>query len=91
MGDGLTEEVQKKATKGTLFIPMSQFPTKKLRKDCFYHNTPAMAAPSSLENVDSCEVSDVHFPFDIDQLFLGSRTICNLFVKCDRIGCQEGC
>jgi aldehyde decarbonylase len=52
----LKGEDQKKATEGTLFIPFSQFPPKKLRKDCFYHSTPAMAAPASLENVDSCEV-----------------------------------
>ncbi|KDP28917.1 hypothetical protein JCGZ_14688 [Jatropha curcas] len=51
----LSEEEQKKATKGTLFIPLSQFPPKKLRNDCFYHTTPAMVAPASLENVDSCE------------------------------------
>ncbi|KAH8489811.1 hypothetical protein H0E87_025158 [Populus deltoides] len=55
VGDGLKGEDQKKATEGTLFIPFSQFPPKKLRKDCFYHSTPAMAAPASLENVDSCE------------------------------------
>ena len=57
MGEGLTEAEQMKARKGTLFIPFSQFPPKKLRKDCFYQFTPAMAAPLSLENVDSCEVS----------------------------------
>ncbi|KAL5799096.1 hypothetical protein ACOSQ2_003916 [Xanthoceras sorbifolium] len=55
VGEGLTEAEQLKATKGTLFIPFSQFPPKKLRKDCFYHFTPAMATPPSLENVDSCE------------------------------------
>ncbi|KAJ9145642.1 hypothetical protein P3X46_028004 [Hevea brasiliensis] len=53
--DGLNEEEQKKATKGTVFIPFSQFPPKKMRKDCFYHSTPAMVVPTSLENVDSCE------------------------------------
>ncbi|KAA8515783.1 hypothetical protein F0562_018606 [Nyssa sinensis] len=36
VGDGLTEEEQQKASKGTLFIPFSQFPPKKSRKDCFY-------------------------------------------------------
>ncbi|KAA8520392.1 hypothetical protein F0562_014648 [Nyssa sinensis] len=55
VGDGLTEEEQLKASKGTLFIPFSQFPTKKMRKDCFYYNTPAMLTPKCLENVDSCE------------------------------------
>ncbi|KAJ9159638.1 hypothetical protein P3X46_025129, partial [Hevea brasiliensis] len=53
--DGLNEEEQKKAIKGTVFIPLSQFPPKKKRKDCFYHSTPAMVAPKSLENLDSCE------------------------------------
>ncbi|KAJ6401609.1 hypothetical protein OIU84_016916 [Salix udensis] len=55
VGDGVKEEDQKKAAEGTLFIPFSQFPPKKLRRDCFYHSIPAMAAPASLENVDSCE------------------------------------
>lgn len=55
VGDGLTEAEQMKATKGTIFIPFSQLPPKKLRKDCSYHHTPAMEAPASLHNVDSCE------------------------------------
>ncbi|CAL1384359.1 unnamed protein product [Linum trigynum] len=55
VGEGLSEEEQKQAGKGTLFIPFSQFPPKKLRDDCFYHTTPALIAPKSLENVDSCE------------------------------------
>ncbi|KAH1055532.1 hypothetical protein J1N35_033597 [Gossypium stocksii] len=55
VGDDLTEEEQRTATEGTLFIPFSQFPPKKLRKDCFYHTTPAMQTPMALENVDSCE------------------------------------
>ncbi|GAV87674.1 FA_hydroxylase domain-containing protein/Wax2_C domain-containing protein [Cephalotus follicularis] len=54
VGDGLNDE-QIKAIKGTLFIPFSPFPPKKLRKDCLYHCTPAMGTPKSLENVDSCE------------------------------------
>ncbi|KAG8363490.1 hypothetical protein BUALT_Bualt19G0027800 [Buddleja alternifolia] len=55
VGDGLSEEEQLKASKGTVFIPFSQFPPKKMRKDCSYNNTPAMQAPKHLENVDSCE------------------------------------
>uniref|UniRef100_A0A3Q7EJF1 Fatty acid hydroxylase domain-containing protein n=1 Tax=Solanum lycopersicum TaxID=4081 RepID=A0A3Q7EJF1_SOLLC len=55
VGDGLSEDEQLKAPKGTLFIPYSQFPPRKSRKDCFYFNTPAMIAPKHLENVDSCE------------------------------------
>ncbi|KZV43520.1 protein ECERIFERUM 1-like [Dorcoceras hygrometricum] len=55
VGDGLSADEQKKAPKGTLFIPFSKFPPKKERKDCFYNTTPAMLAPKHLENVDSCE------------------------------------
>ncbi|XP_030944373.1 very-long-chain aldehyde decarbonylase CER1-like isoform X2 [Quercus lobata] len=55
VGDRLTEEEQLKVPKGTLFIPYSQFPPKKFRKDCLYHSTPAMLIPTSLENVHSCE------------------------------------
>ncbi|XP_065864887.1 very-long-chain aldehyde decarbonylase CER1-like isoform X1 [Euphorbia lathyris] len=55
VGDELSEEEQNKAKEGTIFIPISQFPSKKYRNDCLYYTTPAMEAPSSLENVDSCE------------------------------------
>ncbi|KAK4488580.1 hypothetical protein RD792_004346 [Penstemon davidsonii] len=55
VGDGLSKDEQLKASKGTIFIPFSQFPPKKARKDCLYNNTPAMLAPKHLENVDSCE------------------------------------
>ncbi|KAK0601436.1 hypothetical protein LWI29_024260, partial [Acer saccharum] len=55
VGDGLTEEEQNKTSKGTTFIPFSQFPLKKIRQDCFYHTTPAMIAPPSLNNLHSCE------------------------------------
>ncbi|KAL0429396.1 UNVERIFIED_CONTAM: Very-long-chain aldehyde decarbonylase CER1 [Sesamum radiatum] len=55
VGDGLREDEQLKASKGTVFIPFSQFPPKKMRKDCLYNTTPAMLAPKHLENVDSCE------------------------------------
>ncbi|XP_027113473.1 very-long-chain aldehyde decarbonylase CER1 [Coffea arabica] len=55
VGDGLTEEDQMKASKGTTFIPFSHYPPKKMRKDCFYHHTPSMLAPKHLENLDSCE------------------------------------
>ncbi|MBA0630463.1 hypothetical protein Godav_002563 [Gossypium davidsonii] len=55
VGDGLSEVEQRKASKGTLFIPFSQFPPKKLRTDCFYHTTPALQIPLAFENVDSCE------------------------------------
>ncbi|XP_076891069.1 very-long-chain aldehyde decarbonylase CER1-like [Bidens hawaiensis] len=55
VGEGLSKEEQMKASKGTLMIPYSQFPPKKLRKDCFYYTTPSMLIPKHLENVDSCE------------------------------------
>ncbi|KAI3495094.1 hypothetical protein L1887_37247 [Cichorium endivia] len=55
VGDGLSEEEQLKASKGTLIIPYSQFPPKKVRKDCLYYTTPSMLTPKYLENVDSCE------------------------------------
>lgn len=57
VGDDLKEEEQLKASKGTLFIPISQLPPRKVRTDCFYHITPAMIVPSSLDNVHSCEVT----------------------------------
>lgn len=57
VGDGWDEEEQMKAAKGTLFIPFSHFPPKKMRNDCFYQCTPAMIAPPSLTNMHSCEVS----------------------------------
>ncbi|OIS97085.1 PREDICTED: protein ECERIFERUM 1-like [Nicotiana attenuata] len=53
--DGLSEDEQLKAPKGTLYIPFSQFPPRKARKNCFYFHTPAMITPKHLENVDSCE------------------------------------
>ncbi|KAK4355036.1 hypothetical protein RND71_027230 [Anisodus tanguticus] len=53
--DGLSEDEQLKAHKGTLFIPYSPFPPRKARKDCFYFNTPAMISPKHLQNLDSCE------------------------------------
>jgi len=55
VGDGLSEEEQLKASKGTLFIPYSQLPPKKVHNDCLYHHCSAMVAPSSLENLNSCE------------------------------------
>jgi aldehyde decarbonylase len=58
VGDGWIEEEQLKASKGTLFIPFSQFPPKKMREDCFFYTTPAMIAPTSLTNIHSCEVSN---------------------------------
>lgn len=55
VGDGISKKEQMKAAKGTLFIPFSQLPTEKLRRDCHYHSTPAMMTPNSLLNLHSCE------------------------------------
>ncbi|XP_059440240.1 very-long-chain aldehyde decarbonylase CER1-like [Corylus avellana] len=55
VGDGWKEDEQLNASKGTLFIPFSQFPPKKMRKDCFFYSTPAMITPTSLINMHSCE------------------------------------
>ncbi|CAN6835217.1 unnamed protein product [Brassica oleracea] len=55
VGDGLSNEEQKMAEQGTHFLPFSQFPPTELRKDCFYHTTPAMIIPDSAQNIDSCE------------------------------------
>lgn len=79
VGDELSEEEQIKAPKGTLFIPYSQFPPKKYRKDCFYHTTPAMLTPISLENVHSCEVSQSTLPFHI--LLLATLTLSTMKIE----------
>ncbi|KAF3780487.1 ECERIFERUM 1 protein [Nymphaea thermarum] len=55
VGDGLSTQVQRKAPKGTLFVPFSQFHPMAVRSDCSYHTIPAMAIPKALENVHSCE------------------------------------
>ncbi|KAI3957119.1 hypothetical protein MKW92_048969 [Papaver armeniacum] len=51
----LTEDEQKQAPEGTHFIPVSQFPVKRTRKDCVYYTTPALVIPKALENVHACE------------------------------------
>ncbi|KAH7653946.1 aldehyde decarbonylase protein [Dioscorea alata] len=55
IGEGMDHEEQMMALKGTIFIPFSQFPLKKVRKDCTYYSTPAMRIPDELENIHSCE------------------------------------
>ncbi|EHA8587100.1 very-long-chain aldehyde decarbonylase GL1-5 [Cocos nucifera] len=55
VGDGLDDTEQRRAPTGTQFIPFSQFPPKKLNKDCTYNTTPAMKIPETLENMHSCE------------------------------------
>ncbi|XP_058101486.1 very-long-chain aldehyde decarbonylase GL1-4-like isoform X2 [Magnolia sinica] len=55
VGDGLKDEEQRKAPRGTRFIPFSQFPPKRLRWDCIYHTNPAMIIPPALENMHACE------------------------------------
>lgn len=51
----IDDNEQKMAPKGTIFIPISQFPLKKLRKDCTYMSTPAMRIPEEMKNIHSCE------------------------------------
>ncbi|XP_068653701.1 very-long-chain aldehyde decarbonylase GL1-5-like [Aristolochia californica] len=55
VGDGLTEEEQRRAQRGTRFIPFSQFPPWKFRQDCVYHSTPALRVPKSVEDMHACE------------------------------------
>ncbi|XP_056695075.1 very-long-chain aldehyde decarbonylase CER1-like [Spinacia oleracea] len=55
VGEDLTESEQSLTSKGTLFIPLSQFPPQQKRKDCFYQTTPARLAPKSFGNLHSCE------------------------------------
>ncbi|KAK2433734.1 very-long-chain aldehyde decarbonylase CER1 [Trifolium repens] len=55
VGDEWDEDEQIQASEGSLFIPFSHFPPKKMRKDCFYHYTPAMITPPALINMHSCE------------------------------------
>ncbi|KAJ1430135.1 putative domain Wax2, C-terminal [Sesbania bispinosa] len=55
VGDGWDEDEQLNASEGSLFIPFSHFPPKKMRKDCFYHYTPAMITPTTFMNLHSCE------------------------------------
>ncbi|XP_028785540.1 very-long-chain aldehyde decarbonylase CER1 [Neltuma alba] len=55
VGEKWKANQQMKAPKGSLFIPLTQLPLKELRKDCFYLTTPAVIAPSSFQNLHSCE------------------------------------
>ncbi|XP_078427821.1 very-long-chain aldehyde decarbonylase GL1-4-like [Wolffia australiana] len=55
VGDEVTEKEQRRAVKGTIFIPFSQFPVYETRGDCYYSGPPAMTVPKTLENMHSCE------------------------------------
>ncbi|KAJ8438490.1 hypothetical protein Cgig2_008977 [Carnegiea gigantea] len=55
VGDDVSKHEQVMAQKGSVFIPFSQFPPKKLRRDCLYLETPALAAPKSFGNLHCCE------------------------------------
>ncbi|XP_004976194.1 protein ECERIFERUM 1 [Setaria italica] len=55
IGDYIDDKQQQRAPKGTTFVPTSQFPLKKIRKDCTYLSTPAMKIPATMENVHTCE------------------------------------
>ncbi|GJM85547.1 hypothetical protein PR202_ga02008 [Eleusine coracana subsp. coracana] len=53
--DNIDDKEQRLAPKQTLFIPISQFPIKKIRKDCTYLCTPAMKIPETMQNIHACE------------------------------------
>ncbi|KAG2659906.1 hypothetical protein PVAP13_1KG400200 [Panicum virgatum] len=53
--DSIDDKEQKMAPQGTIFIPISQFPIKKIRKDCTYLSTPAMKIPETMQNIHACE------------------------------------
>ncbi|AQK72696.1 Protein ECERIFERUM 1 [Zea mays] len=53
--DSIDDEEQKMAPKGAVFVPISQFPIKKIRKDCTYLSTPAMKIPETMQNIHACE------------------------------------
>ncbi|KAL5207664.1 hypothetical protein ABZP36_032099 [Zizania latifolia] len=55
MVENIDDNEQRMAPKGTVFIPISQFPIKKVRKDCAYMSTPAMRIPEEIKNIHSCE------------------------------------
>lgn len=56
VSEDLTNDEQSRASKGTTFYPISQFPPQRTREDCNYLYTPAMLAPTSLGNLHACEV-----------------------------------
>nr|CAB3447260.1 unnamed protein product [Digitaria exilis] len=53
--DNIDDKEQKLAPQGAIFIPISQFPIKKIRKDCTYLSTPAMKIPETMQNIHACE------------------------------------
>uniref|UniRef100_A0ACD5V6V6 Uncharacterized protein n=1 Tax=Avena sativa TaxID=4498 RepID=A0ACD5V6V6_AVESA len=55
IGDTIDDKQQRRAPNGTIFIPTSQFPLKKTRKDCTYLSSPAMKIPETMQNVHTCE------------------------------------
>lgn len=57
--DSIDDEEQKMAPKGAVFVSISQFPIKKIRKDCTYLSTPAMKIPETMQNIHACEVTRI--------------------------------
>ncbi|CAM0903826.1 unnamed protein product [Alopecurus aequalis] len=55
IGDNIDDKQQLMAPKGATFIPTSQFPLKKIRKDCTYLSNPALRIPETMQNVHACE------------------------------------
>ncbi|KAF7106697.1 hypothetical protein CFC21_107416 [Triticum aestivum] len=60
IGDIIDDKQQMGAPRGSTFIPTSQFPFKKIRKDCTYLSNPAMKIPEAMQNVHTCEVLAVY-------------------------------
>lgn len=57
--DNIDDKEQKMAPQGAIFVPISQFPIKKIRKDCTYLSTPAMKIPETMQNIHACEVTKI--------------------------------
>jgi len=63
IGDVIDDKQQWRAPSGTIFIPTSQFPLEKKRKDCTYLSSPAMKIPETMQNVHTCEVITICFHY----------------------------
>ncbi|KAJ8498668.1 hypothetical protein OPV22_009220 [Ensete ventricosum] len=55
LGNGVSDQEQRKAREGIHFIPYSQFPPRVVREDCIYHCTPALLVPNAYQNLHACE------------------------------------
>ncbi|WP_336506111.1 hypothetical protein, partial [Klebsiella pneumoniae] len=55
VGEGLSDEEQSRADKGTIIIPFSRLPPIIVRDDCLYPPTRARGIPASVEGGDCWE------------------------------------